>query len=452
MCRKKGRVVLVGDVGLDIKREDIYAKELDFLVSTSYGPGRYDQKYEEHGLDYPVSYVRWTENRNMAEYLRLVSEGRINVKPLISAIYPIEDAVAAYGDLQKPGAKPLIVLLSYPVTSPSIAREITAATPKEKVHPGRIQIALVGAGAFALSTHLPNLKKLSDLYVIHAICSRTGHTAQGVAKKFKASYATTDFDQILGDANVDAVLIATRHDLHAPMALKALNAGKHVLVEKPLAMNQEELDRIKAFFDGKTDGPVLLTGFNRRFSPHARRIKEIVDMRTNPMIINYRVNTQYFPMDYWVHGPEGGGRNVGEACHIYDLFTFLVNARVTQVGMQAIRPKTGYYGSQDNFVCTVSFAEGSVATLTYTALGSKEYPKEKMEIYVDGRVIVMEEYTRVEVIGSGEKGIKTKVVDKGLEEELRLFALAIQGGISWPNPLWQQIQAMEIAFKADSAG
>jgi predicted dehydrogenase len=394
--------------------------------------------------------VRWTENRNMEEYLRLVCEGRLSIRPLISATFPVEDAAAAYSDLQKPGAKPLIALLSYPQASADIESRVDVATRREDARPGRIRIALAGAGAFALSTHLPNLKKQSKLYDIRAICSRTGHNAMGSAKKFNAVYATTDFDQVLADPDVDAVVIATRHNLHAPMALKALKAGKHVLVEKPLAIHQEELDDIKAFFADKTSGPVLLTGFNRRFSPHMLRIKEIVDKRTNPMIINYRMNAGYIPLEHWVHGPEGGGRNIGEACHIYDLFTFLTDARFTRACAHAIRPKTGYYRSQDNFICTISFDDGSLATLTYTALGSRDYPKEKMEIYVDGQVIVMDDYKSVDVIGSRKKGTRTKSADKGLEEELRQFALAIQGSIPWPNPLWQQVQAMEMTFNANA--
>lgn len=450
MCRKKGRVVLVGDVGLDINRADIYVKELDFFISTSYGPGRYDQTYEEHGFDYPVSYVRWTENRNMAEYLRLVSEGRVNVKSLISAVYPLEEAPKAYIDLQQPGAKPLIALLSYPQSQTNLARRVDVAPHTGKAATGKIRIAVVGAGGFARSTHLPNLQKMSDSYEILAICSRTGQNAKSTAKQFQAGYAATDYDQILADQDVDAVLIATRHDMHADMTLQALNAGKHVLVEKPLALNLAELNAIQAYYTDNPDGPVLLTGFNRRFSPHIQRIMQITDKRTNPMIINYRMNAGYLPPDHWVHGVEGGGRNIGEACHIYDLFTFLTNARVTKVSAQSIRPKTEFYCSRDNFICTAAFEDGSLATLTYTALGAKDYPKEKMEVYVDGQVLVMKDYKSVEVVGSRKKGVTTKVMDKGLEKELQLFALAIKGKAPWPNPLWQQLQAMEMAFEVEN--
>lgn len=450
MCRKKGHVVLVGDVGLNINRADIYAKELDFFISTSYGPGRYDERYEEQGLDYPVSYVRWTENRNMAEYLRLVSEGRINLQSLISATYPLADAPKAYIDLQQSGAKPLIALLSYPQPQAEIARRVDIKPHTGKTSSGKIRMAVVGAGGFAKGTHLPNLQKLSDYYEIRAICSHTGHNAKSTAKQFQAGYAATDYNQILADPEVDAVLIATRHHLHAEMTIQALKSGKHVLVEKPLALTQEELDVIQTYHAENPNGPVLLTGFNRRFSPHIQRIKQIVDKSTNPMIINYRMNVGYIPLDHWVHGPEGGGRNIGEACHIYDLFTYLTDAKVKQVSAQSIRPKTEYYSARDNFICTAGFEDGSLATLTYTALGSNAYPKEKMEVYVDGRVLVMEDYKSFEVVGTKEKGVKTKMMDKGLEEELRLFAQAIKGEGQWPNPLWQQVQAMEMAFGVEN--
>lgn len=446
MCRKKGRVVVVGDVGLDIKRADIYPKELDFFISTSYGPGRYDQTYEEHGLDYPVSYVRWTENRNMAEYLRLVSEKRINISKLISATYALENAHKAYENLQQSDNQLLIVLFSYPGKKENLEHRIDVAPFSGKTS-DKIRIALIGAGSFAQNTHLPNLRKLSADYEIQAVCSRSGHNAKSVAKHFQAGYATTNYAQILEDANIDAVLIATRHHLHAGMALQALKAGKHVLVEKPLAMNQIELNAIKNFYEENSDGPVLLTGFNRRFSPHIQRIKEITDKRSNPMIINYRMNAGYMPLEHWGHSPEGGGRNIGEACHIYDLFTFLTNSRFTKAVAQSIKPQTAYYSARDNFVSTIAFEDGSLATLTYTALGSKQYAKEMMEIYVDGQVIMMENYKSVVVIGTKENGMKTKIINKGLEEELLCFAKTLKGkNSSWPNPLWQQIQAMEIAY------
>jgi len=451
ITRKKGRVVVVGAVGLGLKRSPFYEKEIDFLISCSYGPGRYDLAYEEQGQDYPYAYVRWTENRNMQEYLRLIGEGSVELSAILEREYDLDRAEQAYAELNGSKEKPLGVLLKYPVLveEEREKKRLTKVVLGNKVTSGKVKIAVVGAGNFAKTVHLKNLKSLSDLYHLRAVVSATGYNAKTTAQQFGADYGSTDYQDVLNDPDVDAVLICTRHNIHAPMVLQALEAGKHVLVEKPLAMNQEELAEIQNC-SSRNPGLVLLTGFNRRFSPHIQRIKEIVDRRKNPMIINYRMNAGYIPLDHWVQGPEGGGRNIGEACHIYDLFTFLTNAKYAQVITKRIQPQTEDFSSQDNFVCTVSFAEGSVATLTYTALGSKDYPKEKMEIFTDGEVIVMEDFKTVEIIGTGERGVKTRVMEKGLKEELYSFAMALKGESSCPNPLWQQIQAMEIAFASSN--
>jgi predicted dehydrogenase/threonine dehydrogenase-like Zn-dependent dehydrogenase len=454
MCRKKGRVVLVGDVGLNLNRADFYQKELDFFISTSYGPGRYDNHYEEKGLDYPVAYVRWTENRNMAEYLRLLADRKVAVEPLIGATYSVEQATDAYGSLRREGEKPLMVLLSYPQVQETSSLIRVVANPTAKpAGANRIRVALVGAGGFAKGMHLPNLQTLTDRYHLQAVVSRTGHNAVATAKQFAANYATTDFSQVLQDSEVDAVIIATRHNLHSSMALEALKAGKHVLVEKPLALTPAELMGIQSFYTpSATDEsrPVLLTGFNRRFSGYARRIYEVVQSRSNPMILNYRMNAGYIPLDHWVHGEEGGGRNRGEACHIYDLFTYLTNSKVVTVEAKAIAPTTGHYSRSDNFVATMTFADGSVATLTYTALGSKDYPKEQLEVFVDGKVLVLNDYKQLTIRGSKAKGLETKVISKGQKEELEAFARAIQQGGEWPIPLWQQVQATEISLVVEA--
>lgn len=454
MCRKKGRVVLVGDVGLHLNRADFYQKELDFFISTSYGPGRYDHLYEEKGLDYPVPYVRWTENRNMTEYVRLVAEGRVRVEPLIAATYPIEHVTEAYESLKGEGVKPLMVLLSYPYNTagaPLLRIVPNPTAPSAGTH--RIKIAIAGAGSFLKGMHLPNLQSLSNLYHIQAIMSRTGHNAVATAKQFNARYATTDYQQILNDPEVDAILIATRHNLHTVMALNALKAGKHVFLEKPLALTRAELKEIEDFYSSSNTSqplPVLLTGFNRRFSCYAQHVHGLIRNRSNPMILNYRMNAGYLPPDHWVHTEEGGGRNRGEACHIYDLFTYLTNSKVLSVDARAIKPVSGYYSGKDNFVATMAFKDGSVATLTYTALGSKEYPKERLEIFTDGKVLFLDDYKKLTVSGAKGKGIETKVTDKGQKEELEAFALAIQKGGEWPIPLWQQVQATEIAILVEN--
>jgi len=456
MCRKKGRVVLVGDVGLNLNRSDFYQKELDFFISTSYGPGRYDNVYEEKGLDYPVSYVRWTENRNMVEYLRMLSQGNVRVDPLINEIYPIENATEAYESLKEKDQKPLMVLLRYPTDEAQRSSKHTIPNPLAKTAiKGCIRIAVIGAGSFAKGMHLPNLQALSDYYHIQAIVSRSGHNAQSTAKQFGANYASTDYRQVLDDPEVDAVLIATRHNLHSEMVLEALIANKHVLVEKPLCLKQKELDTIVNFYNSKLETPsfkkpILMTGFNRRFSPHMRRIKEIVINRSNPMIINYRMNAGYIPLNHWVHTEEGGGRNIGEACHIYDLFTYLTEARVINVHAQAITPITGHYSRKDNFVVTITFDDGSVATLTYTALGNKNYPKEKMDVYVDGKVLIMDDYRNLIIHGAKIKGVQTKFSEKGQKAEILAYAKAIKMGGEWPITLWEQIQATEIALQVEN--
>lgn len=449
MCRKKGRVVLVGDVGLNLNRADFYEKELDFLISTSYGPGRYDRRYEEQGLDYPLAYVRWTENRNMAQYLRLLEEGKLDVTPLMGAVWPIEQAATAYALLESGENRPLIVLLSYP---PPTTAQPVRVIPNPAARPastGKIRIAVVGAGAFAKGVHLPNLRVLTDQYYLQTIVNRQGHTALAAARQFGAAEATTDFAHVLQTPDVDAVLIATRHNLHASMTLAALRAGKHVLVEKPLALTQSELDGIRAFYETTAHPPVLLTGYNRRFSPYARRTMQWIEKRGDPMIINYCMNVGYLPLDHWVHMVEGGGRNLGEACHIYDLFTYLTGSQVAAVNAYPIAPQRNYYSPRDNFVTSMTFQDGSVATLTYTALGSPDYPKERMEIYVEGKVIILDDYKRLTITGAKLKALETRVQHKGHRAELEAFARAVQPGGEWPIPLWQQMQATQIALRVE---
>ncbi len=450
MCRKKGRVVLVGDVGLNLNRSDFYQKEIDFFISTSYGPGRYDNRYEEEGLDYPVAYVRWTENRNMEAYLRLISDRKVNIEPLIHRTYSIDDAPQAYSELKNSDKKPLMVLLSYPISNGKVLNRKVSNNLAIPAKNGMIKVAVIGAGGFAKGMHLPNFQKLHMKYHLQAVMSRTGHNATATSKQFGASYATTDYNQILADKDIDLVVITTRHDQHAELTLQALNAGKHVLIEKPLALNRNELDQIQAFYEKKNDAPFLLTGFNRRFSPFATKINEMIQRRTNPMIINYRMNAGYIPLDHWVHGPEGGGRNIGEACHIYDLFTFFTNSKVVHVNAHSISPKTMYYSHSDNFTAVISFEDGSVASLTYTSLGDKNWPKEQMEIFFDGKVISLNDYRQLN--GSGLpnfKNIQNTTINKGQLEELKALADTINNGGAWPIPLWQQVQAMEMAFEVE---
>jgi predicted dehydrogenase len=449
VCRKKGRVVLVGDVGLNLNRSDFYTKEIDFLISTSYGPGRYDHRYEEMGLDYPAAYVRWTENRNMAEYLRLIGEQRVDVEPLISASYPITDADQAYASLQNGAEKPLVVLLTYTDGEARPERSIPTGIPVSTTK-GIIRVAVIGAGAFARANHLPNLNALKDRFAIQTIASRSGHTAAAVAKQFGAVNASTDYEEVLADPDVDAVIIATRHHLHADMALRALQAGKHTFVEKPLCLHNDELEAIDQWVSaqGEHSSPILMTGYNRRFSPYAERLATLIAGRKGTFMFDYRMNAGYIPRDHWVHGDEGGGRNLGEACHIYDLFTFLADSEVVLTSAVAIAPKTSYYARNDNFVATFRFADGSVASLTYSASGSTDYAKETAEIFIDGKTAVLTDYKQLDVYGSTSGALKTTRQEKGLNSELVAFADGINQG-RWPIPWWQQKQVARMALEIE---
>ncbi len=450
VCRKKGRVVLVGDVGLNLDRQDMYLKELDFLISTSYGPGRYEHRYEEQGLDYPLAYVRWTENRNMAEYINLLAEGKVRLDTCIDAVYSINDAARAYTALATQNPKPLLVLLHYPTeTGVSKVRRRIENPMARASSSGRIGLAVVGAGSYAKHMHLPIIQSLSSEFQLRAIVSRTGHNAKATAEQFGANYYTTDYASTLADESIDAVLIATRHDIHALMVLQALRAGKHVLVEKPLALTSEELADIEQFYverSGDYSVPVLMTGFNRRFSKHMRHIRKLVQNRTNPMMVDYRMNAGHVPMDHWVHSAEGGGRNRGEACHVYDLIQYLIGHDLEGVSATSIRPATGYYGANDNFVASLRYQDGSVATLTYTALGTKEYPKERLDLFCDGSVISLDDYTRTDVFGPNGTRSSVTGLDKGQKAELMAFAKIIKEGGGWPMSLREQLGATRAAI------
>jgi predicted dehydrogenase/threonine dehydrogenase-like Zn-dependent dehydrogenase len=445
-CRKKGRVILVGDVGLHLKRSDFYAKELDFLISTSYGPGRYDPLFEEGGQDYPLPYVRWTETRNMEEYLRLLAEGRVSLANLASQPYDIDRATEAYDALNREGEKPLLVLLRYPARAEAQLRTINLAAPQPKS--GKIQLALVGAGSFAQGMHLPNLVKLRQDYALRWVMSRTGSNARAIATQYEASRATTDYQEVLAAPDVDLVLISTRHHLHGSMVLQALRAGKHVFVEKPLSLSEQEIDEIEDFYQ-RGGSPVLMTGYNRRFSPSLQKCKEVLRERTTPLIVNYRMNAGYIPLDHWVHGTEGGGRNIGEACHIYDLFNFLCGARVTSAHARAAVPAGGQWAKNDNFVATIAYSDGSVCTLTYTALGNKQFPKEQMTVFADGKVLSMDDYKSFTITGGRHRGWSAGSPDKGHLRALMALADCLQRGTEWPIPLADQLQSARISFEVE---
>ncbi len=452
ITRRKGRVVVVGDVGLGLQRSPFYEKEIDFLISCSYGPGRYDEQYEEKGLDYPYAYVRWTENRNMQEYLRLVSEGKLKLGHILEQEYELDQAPQAYAALQAANDKPLGVLLRYLVKDESIQaqKQTTKVALQSRRAGDKIRIAVIGTGSFAKNTHLPNLQRLSDLYHIRAIMSRTGSNAKAAVEQFGADYASTNYQDVLDDPDVDAVLICTRHHLHAQQAMQAARAGKAVFVEKPMAVNQEELDQLAAVL-AETQAPFMV-GFNRRFSPIALRAKEIIGAPQNPLMVFYRMNAGFLPPDHWTQTEEGGGRIIGEACHIFDLFRFLVNAPVTEVNATTILPQQEHILTSDNVSVTLRYANGSVATLLYTALGSPDFPKEYMELYADGKVLVMDDYRVLRVHGTPAKEYVSPVQDKGHLEELRAFAGRLRGGSEPLNGLDSLIETTRVSLLVMEGG
>ena len=448
-CRKKGRVVLVGDVGLHLKREDFYQKELDFLISTSYGPGRYDPTYESGGQDYPLPYVRWTENRNMQAYLRLLADGRINLDNFAQELHDVEHAKHAYSKLAGNDEKPLLMLLRY--SEPQKRPERKVVVCDRISNSTQIRVAIVGAGAFAQGMHLPNIVKLRRDYKVHAIMSRTGANAKAIAQQYEARYATTDYMAILEDPDVDLLIITTRHHLHGSMVLSALRAGKNVFVEKPLAITPEELDSIESFFSNSQNAPVLMTGFNRRFSPLIAKVKKIIHDRFGPIMISYRMNAEYLQTDHWVHGKEGGGRNIGEACHIYDLFNHFTCSTVSGVVAAPYGAGSKQWGGTSNFCATISYDDGSVCNLIYTTSGHKSYPKERMDIFGDGKVISMDDYRNLVVVGLKGSNWQSKTQEKGQLEELESLAACIKSNRPWPISLEDQLNATRISYRVEEA-
>lgn len=450
MTRKKGRVVVVGAVGLGLQRSPFYEKEIDFLISSSYGPGRYDEKYEQKGVDYPYAYVRWTENRNMQEYLQLVAEGKIQLKSILEHEYDIDEASRAYEELRSSLSKPLGVLLRYPIEESSYISKLNTKIVIKQRNPVRdkVSIAVVGAGSFAKAVHLPNLRQLSSTYRVKAVVSATGSNAKNTATQFDVDYATTDFQDVLDDPDIDAVLICTRHHLHAKQAIQAAKAGKAVLLEKPMALNQDELEEIS---EALSKHPVpFMVGFNRRFSPAAVRAKEILISRQTPMMISYRMNAGYIPPTHWTQTEQGGGRIVGEACHVFDLFSYLTDSVAVEFSVSSIRPTSEHVLASDNVSVALRYGDGSLAILLYTSLGTADFGKEYMEVFVDGQVLVLDDYRSLRIIGASGKNWTGSKQDKGHLDELRAFAKFIKNPSSPPIPFESLVETSMISIKVQS--
>lgn len=463
IARDRARVVATGAVGLDLPRKIYYEKELSFINSRSYGPGRYDPRYEEGGQDYPLGYVRWTEGRNLEAFVDMLGMGRLDVHPLITHRFSIEQAPAAYDLITgKSGGAFLGVLLTYPeadtlATRPAMLKiEQTRASSASRTSPSpSVKLGVLGAGNFATAVMLPTIHKLPRVELV-GIASGAGLTAQHTANRYGFRYATGDDSQLLDDPAINTIAILTRHHLHAPLVKAGLRAGKHVFCEKPLALNQSDLDEIFLLLNPDDSSspiprssPFLTVGFNRRFALLARKLKEFIDRRQEPLAAHYRVNAGYLPLNHWLHDPvQGGGRLLGEGCHFIDVLTFLVGEGPVSVSGYAL-PDAGHY-RQDNLALTFTFRDGSLGTLHYLANGDKSFPKERLEVFAGGRVAVLDDYRSLELVSAGRRELFRSRLrqDKGHRAIWEAFIDAISTGGKPPIPYQDLYSVSQASFAA----
>ena len=436
MSRKRGRIVLIGVIGLNISRADFYEKELSFQVSCSYGPGRYDDNYEFKGIDYPLPYVRWTEKRNFKTILNLISSGKLGVKELISEVIPLEDFNKIYGNIEN--SKSIASILKY---NEDNKPENSIFINKKKATLNKGSIGIIGAGNFTKMTMLPSLSTTGAN--IKYIVSSGGVNGTALAKKYKIDYSTTDYDLVLNDDEVDLVMITTRHNLHSKMVIKALTKGKHVFVEKPLALNNEELLEIEEAY--KNNNGTLMVGFNRRFSPHIKKIKSIVG--NSPVNIIANMNAGSIPPDSWVHDMDiGGGRIIGEACHYLDLMLFISGSKIKSVCTNALGVNPSE--STDNASILIKMENGSTGVINYFANGSKSYIKERLEVFTEGKVLIMDNFSKTSGYGiRGFSKLKTRL-DKGHKEQFSQIVKQIKKGFLELIPYDELINVTKASFAA----
>jgi len=445
IARDRARVVATGAVGLEIPRKIYYEKEISFINSRSYGPGRYDTNYEEKGEDYPLGYIRWTEGRNFEAVIDLMSKGKLNVQPLITHRFPIEQGIKAYEVITgKTKEKFLGVVLTYPQVE-SLESSKVVRFDVQTFKPATCNLGVLGAGLFANAVLLPSIKKAGNIELV-GIASSGGLHAQHSGKKFGFKYAASDEDEIINDSNINTVAILTRHDSHADLVVKALKAGKHVFVEKPLAITPEQLVKVEKALRKKDNG-LLTVGFNRRFAPLAQQLHASLADRTEPLHAHYRVNAGPIPLNHWTQDSAiGGGRIIGEACHFIDFITFLVGEAPVSVSAHAL-PDMGKY-SEDNVSMTFTFPDGSIGVVDYLANGAKSLPKERVEVFCGGQVSVLDDFVSLETVRDGRKTRVKKALDKGWVNEWISFAKSIKDGGQPPIPYEQLIGVTKSTFAA----
>ena len=420
MARKQGVVVFVGIVKMDLERMPFFRNELDIRFSRAYGPGVMDPEYEKGSVDYPRHYIRWTQQRNLAEFLRLIAIGKVTVEPLIGGVFNVEDAQTAYDKLYGGSLGGIAALLEYDGVDQLQSAHVNpeSVVYHAPVKNDNIHIGVIGCGNFTRSTHIPNLDENKN-FEIAAIASSTGVNAVAINKRFSIPYSTTDYHEILSDENIDAVLIATRHNLHSEIACKAIEAGKHVFVEKPAALNWDQHNNIKRLLG--TTGAVYMVGYNRRYAPLALELKSLLQPDLQ-FIVHYQVCVPEIPADHWTLNPEeGGGRLVGEAEHFFDFINYLVDARHTSVTARCLQREIESKDTQFNFSVEIEYANRAFGTVTYTSFAAPGSARETITVYQAGRTFVLEDFKSLRVFGAKTKKIRNVFGDMGHKAELEAF-------------------------------
>jgi len=438
ILRDRGRIVVLGNAKMDIPWKLYYEKELDLRLSRSYGPGRYDHIYEEKGIDYPIGYIRWTEKRNMEAFLDLLAKGKINLDKIITHRFRFEDAEKAYKLITGETKENFVGVLFEYATEKIKSKKIEIKKPISQ-HPIsnlKVNLGIIGAGHFATGTLLPYLKKMNFVN-LKAVATASGLSAKNAAKKFGFGYATSDYRQILDDPDINAVLIATRHNLHAKLVIESLKKGKVVYVEKPLALNKDELNEIIKVYNQlitNNQFPRLMVGFNRRFAPFVKEVKKFFKNRKNPLMMNYRINAGFIPKDNWYQDiEEGGGRIIGEVCHFIDLMHYITNSYPVKTFAESVSSENINIIQNDNVDIIIKFKDGSIGTINYIACGDPSFPKERFEVFGEGSVAVIDDFKMARLVKNGkEKRIRKFRQDKGHKEELKAFAEAIKGNHEIP--------------------
>lgn len=429
LCRDRGRIVVVGAVEMSFPWNEMYLKEVQLFMARAYGPGSYDPSYEQQGRDYPEAYVRWTENRNMQEFLRLLAERRLNVDALVSHTFALSNADQAYQTIMAPGSTSLAVLLKYPVaTAPQPVPEY-APVRKVVVAPdtngAALRVGLVGAGNLARWAHLPIIRNTPGV-TLHAVCSMSGARGKNFAMRFGAAYCTTEYEQMLADPQIDVILIVSRNQHHASQALGALRAGKHVFLEKPMALTEEECTDLIDAVDAS--GKLLTVGFNRRFAPDYVAVKQALQRRQSPAVINCRVNSPGISGAYWMADPSIGGAILGEACHFTDLFYWLLDSEPATVAAASLPRDVSAPVGENNIAATFTFEDGSIANLTYCTVGTKTSGGERVEVFAPGISLVTEDFKLLQVRGSRRSTSTRWWPAKGYEAQLKSFLAAVRSG------------------------